>query len=232
MLSHKYLKNQTSRKFKIKKIIRNIIVIIIIVILFIYFLLNKSVNKAIFYQSKIISTNILYETTQKVLEDIKIDYTKIVTTKKDDIGKIVSIETDINEVNRIKSILTYEVTNRINLICEKKFYISIGTLFGNNIFSGRGKKIEFEIEPIGFLESDIKSEFTQAGINQTKHNILLNLNLNTTTIVPFNSACTEISTNMIIAETVIVGDVPQYYTNVQGADEKTIADINDYSHNK
>ncbi|MEG2814367.1 MAG: sporulation protein YunB, partial [Oscillospiraceae bacterium] len=134
------------------------------------------------------------------------------------------------EINKIKSMLTYEVTNEINTIYEKKFYISIGTLLGNNIFSGKGKKIGFSIEPTGFLESDIKSEFSQAGINQTKHNIVLNLKLNVTTIVPFKSACTTVSTNMIIAETVIVGEVPQYYTNVEGANEKTIADINDYSY--
>ncbi|MEG2814305.1 MAG: hypothetical protein RSA79_06865, partial [Oscillospiraceae bacterium] len=93
MLSHKFLRNRKSPKARKCNVILIMISILFFLIFIICYVVNQSINKAIFYQAKIISTNVLSQTTQKILENIKIDYDKIVSTKKDNTGKIISIET-------------------------------------------------------------------------------------------------------------------------------------------
>ena len=78
----------------------------------------------------------------------------------------------------------------------------------------------FQILPIGSVDTELSTLFTQSGINQTKLQIILNVTAGVEILMPVSSVESEVTTSICIAEAVIVGDVPNYYTQItQSADE-------------
>lgn len=216
---------------KVRKILIAFILVVVIILFSIDLSLRPSMNKALDYQSRVITTNIMSDVTVEVLDEMKIDYGSIVHINKDSNGEIIGIETDMTAVNKLKALLTSRITSELNNQKTYPYSLSLGSLLGNDYLSGRGPEIQLRIEPTGYLKSETVSKFTSVGINQTLHQIILNMTADITTIVPLHNSTTVISTNFIIAETVIVGDIPQYYTNVITDDKSLVEDLNDYAPN-
>ncbi len=91
---------------------------------------------------------------------------------------------------------------------------------GTKIFSGRGPDIPIKMATVGNVETDLVSQFSQAGINQTLHRIYLNVRCTVTILTPFDTINQEISNQVMLAEAVIIGEVPNTYYNLNGIDEK------------
>jgi sporulation protein YunB len=195
-------------------------------------MIRPSINKATNYQAKVIATKILSETTYNILDEMGVNYNDIVKISKDANEKVTAIETDTTKINKLKAKLTTEITQNFNAMKAYPYKITLGTFLGNDYLTGRGPKIPFRIEPTGYLKTELVSKFTSVGINQTHHQIILNLSVDLTTIVPLHNSTVQLDTNFVVAETVIVGDVPEYYTNVITDDRTLLSDINDYSHSK
>ncbi len=89
-------------------------------------------------------------------------------------------------------------------------------LHGTKILSGRGPNVPIKMATVGNVETDLVSQFSQAGINQTLHRIYLNVSCKVTILTPFDSIEQEITNQVLIAEAVILGDVPDTYYNLNG----------------
>ena len=92
--------------------------------------------------------------------------------------------------------------------------IPFGTALGIEWLSGSGPGIKVEVMPVGTVDTEIKSEIVSAGINQSHHRIILNVKANFTIVSAVSNIPTSIEINVCIAETVIVGEVPQSYANI------------------
>lgn len=149
----------------------------------------------------------------------EINYDEVVKINKDQLERISSIRVDVGKLNRIFSKVTLDIQEQLSTLGDEKIEIPIGALMGNSIFSAKGPSISIKIIPAGSVETDFKSEFTSAGINQTKHRIYLLVKTKIGIAVPFADNTTEVITNIPIAETVIIGDVPQYYINFEGTEK-------------
>ncbi|MDQ2086939.1 sporulation protein YunB [Herbivorax sp. ANBcel31] len=149
----------------------------------------------------------------------EIDYEEIVKINKDEFKKINSIQTDVGKLNRIFSEVTLDIQEQLDSIGDEKIGIPVGVVTGNSIFSARGPRVNIKIIPAGSVETDFRSEFVSAGINQTKHRIYFLVETKVGIAVPFTEQTTKVTTSIPIAETVIVGDVPQYYMNFEGIEK-------------
>ena len=92
--------------------------------------------------------------------------------------------------------------------------IPVGTIIGGDLIFGRGPGIDVKVMPIGTVATEIQNEITSAGINQTRHQIILVVNVQMSVITGIRRLPTNVSTTICIAETVIVGKVPESYTNI------------------
>jgi len=92
--------------------------------------------------------------------------------------------------------------------------IPIGNATGINFLSGKGPKIPLEIIPVGSVSASCGSEFTSAGINQTRHRLTMIVTASVTILLPRDSVTSVVTTEVNIAETVLVGSVPDTYTNI------------------
>ncbi|MEG2234726.1 MAG: sporulation protein YunB, partial [Oscillospiraceae bacterium] len=146
------------------------------------------------------------------LERLYVDYDGLVTVVKDPVsGQIIAIETNAVEVNKLKAILTDAVNDKLAGITEQSVRIPIGTLTGIEILSGRGPKIRLKMLPSSYVETNLVNKFDTAGINQTHHQIMIEFKVKMTAILAPYSTSVDVSTNVCIAETVIIGAVPNTY---------------------
>lgn len=152
----------------------------------------------------------------------------VVTLQYDYSGRIVSIQSDTQRVNQLKAQITQALISSLDKSANIPLNLSLGTLSGFEMLAGRGPEIEFNLELRGGITTEIKSDFFDSGINQTLHRISCVVSADYFIIMPGHRFAVTLSTIVPIAESVIVGDVPDAYTYVVGDQSDTISRIFDY----
>jgi sporulation protein YunB len=137
-----------------------------------------------------------------------------VTLERDNNGDVVAVYANMARINAFSSEILQDVVNASNS-GDLSLKIPIGNLLGVSFLLGRGPQIPVKITMLTSSHVDFKNELIAAGINQTKHQIKLNIVIDIYIVLPWKKVTTEVVSEVLIAETVIVGDVPQTYLNVE-----------------
>ena len=95
----------------------------------------------------------------------------------------------------------------------------MGSVSGIRVLKNVEPKFEVELESAGNIKSNVRTEFTSVGINQTHHKIYLKIEARVGILTPFNSFGRDINTDVLISEAIIVGEVPETYYHLDGMDE-------------
>lgn len=165
----------------------------------------------------------------EILEENNISYGDIVNLSTDAGGYITSLEIDIYGINSLKSKLTTRVSQ---IIDEKEFIefrIPLGSFFADDFTNGFGPFIRFKMQLTGTAFVDFEHTFDSAGINQVLHMVTIQIELKGNLVTAGYKQQISASTSTIAAQTVIVGAVPDAFTNVIESQEDNTADlINDY----
>ncbi|MFR1739796.1 MAG: sporulation protein YunB, partial [Clostridia bacterium] len=122
-------------------------------------------------------------------------------------------------VNNIISDLTEKIQQEFEKIPTEKIYITLGNLTGNYLLSGFGPRIPIKISMTGSVDTEIKSEFISQGINQTLHRVYVNFNCDMAVVTPMKRYNQNVVNQFIIAEHVIVGNIPNAYYNLEGIEK-------------
>lgn len=163
---------------------------------------------------KSISTIISNQESTKIMN--KYQYEELYTIEKDEAGNVVIIRSNVVPINNMISDLTENIQNRFNEIENTQIEIPIGNLFGTYYFSGVGPSIPAKVRTSGTLDTEVKSEFIAKGINQTLHRIYVNFECYVKIVTPIKNFEKKITNQVIIAEHVIVGNIPDSYYNLEG----------------
>lgn len=107
----------------------------------------------------------------------------------------------------------------------KKSKQLFGSFTGFKLFAGKGPRIPIKISTIGNVETDLKSEFKEQGINQTLHRVYLQVVCEVSVVTPYDSISERITNQVLIAENIIVGKIPNTYYNLEGIDTNNAIDI-------
>ncbi len=185
-------------------------------------------------QSVILLNSAVSKSMSNVLKKEKFTYSDLSVINRSGDGNVQSIEIDTLNMNRIVSEIIDDVQK--NISGDEDFIISVpfGTLTGNHYLIGRGPDIKIKTKISAPMFTDTESRFLEAGINQSLHQITLTIKSNIYILMPLYRAEEVISGTYIIAETVIVGDIPEAYTNVIDVSEESDVpdDINNYKAEK
>lgn len=187
------------------------------------------IKKSSLYQAKNVATRAINDAVNTELEKLGVKYSSFVTLTKNSQGDIAAIETDTVTANRVNAALMDAVMERLNDPQQQKIRLPVGTLFGGAFLSGHGPEIEFRVVPEGYVESELKSSFQTAGINQTLHQIVFEIKVTVTAIIPGYTQTTDVTSSFQVAQTVIVGDVPESFTEVTDGQSSTLSKLNDYN---
>lgn len=155
---------------------------------------------------------IVSEAVNEAVENGSIQYEQLISYEKDNEGRITALHSNMAAFNRLQSEILDIVLARIDQVSARELSIPIGSLTGISLLAGRGPRISVRMESVGSSSARFQNEFTSAGINQTKHRIVLEIDVSVSILLPGFSTATQVSNAVTVAETVIVGSVPESYT--------------------
>jgi len=153
---------------------------------------------------------------QLAFENGGIAYSDIVQIDKSADGSVEAIRTNIQLVNLLQSQLMLLINDRIWQIDTQHISIPVGNLSSSQLLAGRGPNIPIRLVPVGDAVVEMQHSFTAAGINQTRHQILLDITASVQILMPTGNSVITVATQVPIAETIIVGSVPATYMNLDG----------------
>ena len=149
--------------------------------------------------------------SRKVAEG-KLSYEKIICFEKDYEGRITALKTNMQSVNALKSDILNDISNQLPGLHETEIGVPLGNLLLPELFSGTGPKIPVRILSVRKSDAEFISHFTQAGINQTLHRLSLRVQVNGTILVLGKILTFSAASTVLVAETVIVGQVPNTFS--------------------
>lgn len=174
-------------------------------------------------KAKSIATIICNEETTKIVKNYQ--YEDLVTIYKDENGNITMIKSNITPINLIISDVAEKIQKRINETEQEEIGIKLGSFTGSKILSGMGPIIPIKLSTVGNVETDLRSEFRSEGINQTIHRIYLQIDCEVNILTPYNSIAQSISNQVLIAENIIVGKIPEAYYNLEGMSKEDMINM-------
>lgn len=174
-------------------------------------------------KAKSIATIISNNEATNVMKDHT--YDELFTIEKDNDGNITMIKSNVIQINEIISDVAVKIQNSINERGKENIKITIGSFTGSKLLSGRGPGIPIKISSIGNVETDLRSEFSAQGINQTLHRVYLQVDCEVSILTPYNTISEKVSNQVLLIENVIVGKIPNTYYNLDGIDSSNVLDI-------
>ena len=206
-----------------KKILRLIFVLLLISLIGLIFFEIRAkpvIIEMAVAQSENIASAIIENAIVSVLYENDITYSSLVDVEKDKDGRVVTVKADTIKMNMLKSKIGAEISNDILKTDSREISIPLGTIIGISALSGKGPKIKTTVTLASNVTSTINNSFTSSGINQTLHEIYVNVNATIYVIMPKNSATAEVDSNYCIAQTVIIGTVPETFADFQNKGEQ------------
>jgi sporulation protein YunB len=163
-------------------------------------------------EARSISTETINNTIREEFGN-KISYDDLMTIKTDKDGNVVMIQANTVELNRIGSQIALAVQGKIHNMGARGVKIPLGVMLKNDLFAYYGPKVKFNMQPLGSVNTSYRSQFEAAGINQTRHIVYLDVTANVQVVVPIARNSISVTTSVPIAESIIVGKVPNTYAN-------------------
>ena len=146
--------------------------------------------------------------------DGSLEYGKLVTLEKDGRGNITALVTNSALINILQTRISSNVVARVENVVDANMGIPIGSAFGGVLTMGRGPRIPVKIQSVTNVNTRFTNEFSSAGINQTRHKIMLEIFVEIDIGLPGDRVKAGVTSEVAIAETVIVGVVPNVYTDI------------------
>lgn len=162
------------------------------------------------------TSDLINDAIDKQIEIGNIQYDRIVYFEKDLNGRITALKTNMSEVNRLKTSILNIINNEILALDTDDLGIPIGSLFLPEIMSGRGPSIPVHIISIRNSDASFQSHFTEAGINQTLQQLTMDVLVDVSILVLGRSESFTVSSQVVVAETIIVGQVPDTFFQTGG----------------
>ena len=144
-----------------------------------------------------------------------ISYQQLITIHKDDAGNIVLIQPDTIKISQFSTAIAQELEEKIGDLSKEGVKIPIGLLSGLTLIADKGPMLTIPVQPMGQVSVSVRDEFVAAGINQTKHQVILDISVSLNILIPFDPKMTQIQNSLPMVESIIVGPIPDTYLNWQ-----------------
>lgn len=167
-------------------------------------------------EEKVKALATLITNQQSTIAINKYQYDELYTIEKDTHGNIVIIKSNIVPINNMISDLTENIQREFDKMENPEIRIPIGSLSGIYFLSGTGPSISLDLSVTGTVDTEIKSEFIAQGINQTLHRVYVNFECNMKIVTPVKNYDKKVANQVIVAEHIIVGNIPDSYYNLEG----------------
>lgn len=217
------------KKLKLYKIDKKLakLIIIIIIAITVVIAISKSINPIFenLCKEKAINrgTEISNKKASEALEMYDLsNILNFIKTGNDEAG---ILKIDVVTINKIVSEIALKVEEEFQKTSNEVLSIPIGALTGNKYLAGIGPEFDIKINLAGNIETQLKTEFVQMGINQTMYRIYLDIFCTVNVVTAYKTIPEKINSQILLVETVIVGNVPETYYNLNGIGEDDVLNV-------
>jgi sporulation protein YunB len=194
-----------------------VLVIFFFTTIFVYVAINKGLKENLFAQGEALLKNkalgIMNAAVRDVLAEMG-DMSGFLYIEKDENGKIALISTDTTTINQVANKCVSAARDKLASLEQTTIAVPLGNVLGSKLFSGLGPKIKTTVIPMGTATAGFFTEFESAGINQTRYKVYIVLEAYMRLVYGSASLSTQVSTEVLISEAIIIGDVPDTYANL------------------
>lgn len=168
------------------------------------------------------ASNLINEAVNEQISEGNIRYNDLVTLQRDSSGTITALTTNMQTMNLLKSDLLILLDEKLHEISDDEIGVPTGNLTGIQLLSGRGPQIPVKLLAVANSDANFNGEFSDAGINQTHHKIMLTVALDLVVLLPSGTVTEHVDTDVCVAETVLLGRVPESYTYFNSVGEDAV----------
>lgn len=198
-------------RYRWRRFFRRLILFILllsVLLVFLRFKYNNAITGLAETQVRNATSDLINDAIDKQIEAENIHYDRIVYFEKDLNGKITALKTNMSEINRLKTSILNIINDEILQMDTSDIGIPLGSLFLPELLSGRGPAFPVSILSIRNSDASFTSDFFEAGINQTLHQLNMQVSVDVAVLVLGQTNYFTISSQVVVAETIIVGQVP------------------------
>ena len=206
-------------RHKIRRFLVRIFTLLILALAFLLFLRVKyrtAIQNLAETQVKNATSDLINDAIDAQIQSGNIQYDRIVYFEKDLDGRITALKTNISEVNKMKTAILNLINDEILALDTSQIGIPLGSLILPELLSGRGPQIPVQILSIRNSDAAFHSHFEEAGINQTLQQLTMDISVDVAVLVLGKTDSFTVSTQAVVAQTVIVGQVPETFLQTGG----------------
>lgn len=157
------------------------------------------------------ASNVLGNAINREITENEIDYEDLISLVRNESGDIVALKTNMQQINLLKAHIMVAMEDEMYGLDAGWVGIPLGNLTGFGVLNGRGPKIPVKVLAVSSSGAEFYSEFQDAGINQTMHRIMMRVVLDLVLLLPGGTVTDQVYTDVCVAETILLGQVPQWY---------------------
>lgn len=146
-------------------------------------------------------------------------YDDLMTVVLDEAGRVSVMRANTARMNELATTAALRVQRNLGEIAEAGISIPLGAALGSQLFAGSGPGVTVKIVPVGAVSTEFVSEFSSAGINQTRHRIFLKMDTTVQMVIPTGTQTAQVSAHVPVAESIVVGEVPESFVDVANTDD-------------
>ena len=165
-------------------------------------------------QARAMAVRVLNESASELLTAGDVSYDSLMHITMDDQGQVRLIQANTPEMNRLAAQVSLLAQRRLQETRDSTVSVPLGSVLGLTLFAGAGPRIAVKVMPVGSVHAAFHTDFQTAGINQTRHRVSLTLTAQVQLVIPTGAQVVEASTQVAMAESIIVGEVPETFTDV------------------
>ena len=216
-------KEKRSRKQtgKIRKILR-IAVILLLILSAVFLLLEKNLETVILDLAHARAEAMAVEYINEAVRDIMegdVAYEDMMNVRTDGLGRVTLIQANAARMNQLATVTALRAQQHLESAEAQSVAIPLGAALGVPFLSALGPRVQVRIVPVSAVSAHFSTEFESAGINQSRHKIYLSLQTTVRLVIPTGARQVDLSSQVLIAESIVVGEVPQSYVQVPDLDD-------------
>jgi len=170
-------------------------------------------------RSAAMASQVLNGALAEAIED-GVEYDDLMSVRVDEHGQVALLMANTMRMNQLADRAGQAALRRLNNMSSERVTVPLGAALGMTIFAGTGPGIPVSIVPIGSIATDFATEFEACGINQTRHKVYLKVTASIRIVIPTGAKTTQVSANMLVAESIIVGSVPEGFVGYNIGEEE------------
>lgn len=200
-----------SAKVRRRRLIRRL-VLVLLLLLALLLLIDRNFKPLVFSLAEARSAAMATQALSGALADALGDgvgYDDLMNVRMDQKGQVALLSANTMRMNMIADKAGTAALRRLENMSSEQVSVPLGAALGVTLFAGSGPLIPVSILPVGSVQTDFATEFEACGINQTRHKVYLQVTASIRIVIPTGAKTTKVTANMLVAESIIVGSVPE-----------------------